>query len=155
GVEQRVEEDDADCLDRVLAKGGEEDKTGEDRGEDRDGGRCQFDESGGTDPGLEPQHAVRPRRSGCGIGRLPSVRRKAASHHPSYLLCAECLRRALRRQAAAGKDRKGIGNLDEFIEILRDDEDGGATAGKFTQGATDGSGGPRINTPGRLVDDEN
>src|SRR5215475_3271934 len=75
----------------------------------------------------------------------------AAAHQKAELFAARLTCRKRRREAAVEHHRDAVGDLDEFIEILAGDENGGAPGCKIKQRLADDCGGAGINAPGRLV----
>src|SRR5262245_16289301 len=87
-----------------------------------------------------------------GMARLPHF--MFTGHQEPDLLGGELRRGIGLRQLAARDDRDAVGDLEDLVEILADDENGGAGARQIDQRLADGGGGPGIDAPGRLVDDE-
>src|SRR5579862_9943674 len=77
----------------------------------------------------------------------------AGAAHEQAEHLARCVRRAERcRQPAVEHHGDAVGNLGKLVEILADDQHGGAAAGKVDQCLTNGRCRPGIDAPGRLTD---
>src|SRR5262249_23348890 len=76
----------------------------------------------------------------------------AAAHQETELFAARF--RSCKRRGEPAVEHHGdpVGDLDQFIEVLAGDENGGAACGKVDQRLTNHGGGARIDPPGRLVD---
>ena len=76
------------------------------------------------------------------------------AHEQSDLIDRGFRRRHRRRQGAEVDHREAIGNDQQFVQILRDHDNGGAALGQSEQGLMDGGGGSGIDAPGRLGDNQ-
>src|SRR3954463_4152465 len=77
------------------------------------------------------------------------------AHHlePDLVARPRC-RRPRRAELAGADDRDAVGDLEELVEILADDEDPGALDGKIDQRLPDEPRRAGVDPPGRLIDDE-
>src|SRR5690606_19554594 len=82
------------------------------------------------------------------------LRCRGARHEQADRLAGEIARRLREAQFAGMDDGDTVGHLEQFVEVLADDEDGAAAAGEIDQRLADERGGARIHAPGGLVDDE-
>src|SRR5215831_7361792 len=80
--------------------------------------------------------------------RRPLVETTAA-HQQAELFAARLGARKRWREAAVEHHGDAAGDLDEFVEILAGNENGGAAACEVEQRLADDCGGARIDAPGR------
>src|SRR5258708_16668513 len=95
-------------------------------------------------------NAMAAERSG---RRTSSMRMRPAHQQPDAFAC-DAMRVARHRQPALRDHRDPVGNLENLVEILADDEDGRSGLRQVDQRLTDRGGGTGIDTPGRLTDDQ-
>ena len=87
---------------------------------------------------------------------LAAVGAPAAAPPISSPSCSRVASRGVerRRQLAVKHHRDAVGDFGELVEILADDQHGGAAAGEIDQRLADDRGRAGIDAPGRLADDE-
>src|SRR5690606_37034650 len=78
-----------------------------------------------------------------------------AAHHQADLVDAEAGDGARRREPPLVDDAEPVGELEQFIEVLRDHDHGRALGCEIDQFLPDRGGGTGIDPPGRLRDDKN
>src|SRR5262245_47479010 len=81
---------------------------------------------------------------------LPA-RQLAAAHQQAERLAVGLCRVERRRQPPRKHHRNAVGDLDELVEILADDQHRRATRSEIDQRLADGGGGTAVDAPGRLA----
>src|ERR1700730_7986849 len=77
-----------------------------------------------------------------------------AAHQDAELLGRDLADRPRRRQGSLGNDGDAVAEREDLVEVLGDDQDGGARFGKVDQRLVDRGTRARVDAPGRLADDE-
>src|SRR5690349_10654818 len=108
----------------------------------------------GDSRAISREGSARLSRMSCIAASFPFRAVANAGHEQADALAAEGANGPCRREPAAREHGGTIGNFEDLVEILTDDQDCRAASGKVDELLPDARGGGGIDAGGRLIDDQ-